>query len=224
MDVFLIPLGTERFELYCEPAKDPDEAADGQPGLIAQWRRRFSEILRMAEERKKDGRREATAWTARLQDRMMAWIAERIAEQRLLWYLQRQTQAVLHYPDDITGDQALALAWRSLERDYERHLRWLVIDAAGLLIAIPLIPVPGPNLLGYYFLFRVGGHYLSMRGARQGRHRVQWTCRACAPLTELRGLAALAPSARARRVRDIAERLHLPHLPLFFARLARPNL
>src|SRR5688500_18095484 len=43
------------------------------------------------------------------QDRVFGWLAQRIAEQRLLWHLRRQTSAVAAHPQDMTFDQVLAL-------------------------------------------------------------------------------------------------------------------
>jgi hypothetical protein len=80
--------------------------------------------------------------------------------------------------------------------------------------------VPGPNVVAYYFAFRVVGHWLSMRGATQGLHCVQWTGRPCPPLTELRDVALLEAHARDERVHDVARRLRLPHLSAFFERVA----
>ena len=80
--------------------------------------------------------------------------------------------------------------------------------------------MPGPNLLAYYFAFRVVGHWLSMRGAAQGLHRVSWSGRLCPPLAELRDVVALEAPARNARVHDIATRLRLQHLTTFFERVA----
>ncbi len=98
----------------------------------------------------------------------MAWVAERIAEQRLLWNLRKQTTAVAVHPQDMTFEQVMVLIRRMLQRDYERHRLWLVVDTIGLIVSGLLALVPGPNLLAYYFAFRVVGHWLSMRGATQG--------------------------------------------------------
>jgi hypothetical protein len=83
--------------------------------------------------------------------------------------------------------------------------------------------VPGPNLIAYYFAFRMVGHYLSMRGARQALHRVQWETRASGPLAELRQAIDLEPAAREARVSDIAARLHLERLATFFRQTAVPS-
>jgi hypothetical protein len=83
--------------------------------------------------------------------------------------------------------------------------------------------VPGPNIAAYYLAFRLVGHYLSMRGARQGMDCVQWDPRPSDPLAELRTLVALEPEVREARVSEIAERLRLERLATFFDRLAVPS-
>ena len=235
MDVFVIPVARDRYELYCETGTDadeieqpvePPESSTGwgrwKPGAVAtRLRARFSQMLKAAEQRRHQDRDEQPqGWLARTQDRMLAWIAERIAEQRLLWNLRRETAAVLVHPQDMTFDQVLTLVRRKLQRDYERHRLWLVIDTLLLIVSGVLAIVPGPNILAYYFIFRVVGHWLSMRGARQGLDRVQFSSRPCPPLMELRDLADLEPSQREQRIQDIAHRLRLANLATFYERIA----
>ena len=65
-------------------------------------------MLRAAEERQRQGSTtsiQAEGWLARIQDRLIAWVAERIAEQRLLWNLRRQTAVVAAHPPDMTFEQ-----------------------------------------------------------------------------------------------------------------------
>jgi hypothetical protein len=222
MDVYVIPIGPDRYELYCEPSVDPQSETDGEPtgGLFGRLRRRFGEMIRAAEERQRDASPASKSWLGRLQDRSLGWVAQRIAEQRLLWNLRRHTSAEAVHPDDMTCDEVMALVRRTLRRDYERHRLWLAIDAVGLIVSGPIALVPGPNVLAYYFAFRVFGHWLSMRGATQGLHRITWSGRPCPPLSELRNLSSLEPSAREARIQDIANRLRLQHLTIFFARVA----
>ena len=196
MDVFVIPVGSDRFELYYEQQIEETEP-DAEPastGIIARFQRRFSELLREAEEHGDEEKDQtATSWTQRMQDRMMAWIARRVTEQRLLWNLRKQEQVVAVHPSDTAFDVVRPHIQQSLQRDFERHRFWLVVDTIGLIVSGLLAILPGPNLIAYYFLFRVGGHWLSMRGASQGRRRVQWESRPCDALNELRG--ALADAA-----------------------------
>jgi hypothetical protein len=80
--------------------------------------------------------------------------------------------------------------------------------------------VPGPNILAYYFAFRMVGHFFSLRGARQGLSGMTWRYQPSPPLTELRCALDLRRDARDPQVRDIAHRLRLEHLATFFERAA----
>jgi Mitochondrial K+-H+ exchange-related len=237
MDVFVIPIASDRYELYCEATVFPEMVSEPVPQgarwhpkrLLARWRARFLNAAKAAEQRQQrpsEASGEATGWLGRAKERMMAWVAERIAEQRLLWNLRNEDAVVAVHPEDMTFEQVTTLINRKLQRDYDRHRRWMMIDSVALLASIlvlgPLfLLVPGvANLPALYFGFRVVGHWFSMRGARQGLHHIAWSGRPCPTLTELREAAVLDPAARERSVRDIAARLRLPHLSRFFERVA----
>ncbi len=83
--------------------------------------------------------------------------------------------------------------------------------------------MPGPNLIAYYFAFRVVGHLQSWRGARQAMERIAWSFTPDPGLAELASLVDQPREARAPRVEAIAERLNLPHLVAFFDRVAVPS-
>lgn len=221
MNVYVIPIGRDRYELYCEPSATESEI-EGQAttGFFGRLRRRFSEMVRAAEERQREAAPPQAAWLSRLQDRLLGWVALRISEQRLLWNLRRHTFAEACHPQDMTFDQVMSLITSMLKADYKRHRQWLVIDAIGFAASGLVFLVPGPNVIAYFFAFRLVGHWLSMRGADQGLRRVTWSGRPCPPLTELRDLAQLDPTAREQRIQHIAERLQLQHLAAFFARVA----
>jgi hypothetical protein len=225
MDVFVIPVGADRYVLYYDQTAEPEPAPEDEPaasGIIARFQRRFSDLLREAEEHRQERSEQAGAspsWTRRIQDRMMSWIAKRVAEQRLLWNLRKQDHVVAVHPSDTGFDTVLPQIHQALQRDYERHRNWLLVDTLGLLASALLTLVPGPNLLAYYFLFRVGGHWLSMRGATQGRRYVQWEGRPCESLNGLREALRLPRRERQLLVQQIAAALCLRHLPTFFERV-----
>jgi hypothetical protein len=231
MDVFLVPLGTERHELYCEPSDDDEATADASapaPGFFARMRRRFSEMLHAAEAaRARRARGEydpIDTWWERARARVLAKVADAVAEQRLLWHLRHHTAACLHHPTDMTAERAVEIMRLSMVRDRDRHLRWLVIDALLMVVlGVGLFFVPGPNVIGYYFAFRVVGHYLSRQGATHGLDVVTWTTSPCDPLIELRDALKLAPVQREARIDAIAERLRLPRLSLFVNRICWPG-
>jgi hypothetical protein len=144
-----------------------------------------------------------------------------MAEQRLLWQLRGRAAAVLHHPDDLPESQARQLLQRSLRRDWERHRFWLVIDSVCGIASLLLVLIPGPNIIGYYFLFRIAGHYFSLRGARQGLSKTAWTFVASPPLTALRSVVDAPAVTRADIVDEVASNLRLEHLGPFFDRCAQ---
>ena len=111
------------------------------------------------------------------------------------------------------------IARTSLQRDGERHRNWLAIDSVLMVLSAALILVPGPNVVGYYFAFRVVGHYLSWKGARQGLDVVVWKTEPSEPLAELRQAIDLNRPQREIKLGDVASRLRLNH-PAAFAELS----
>lgn len=228
MDVFLVPVAPDRYELYCEEPDEPEPPADdaaARPGFFRRMALRFREQLAEAERARRRGPEPGDArpsFLGRAKARTLRWVAESIAEQRLLWQLRGRDAVDLVYPDDVTEAQARELLRRSLQRDWERHRFWLAIDGVGAAGSALLILVPGPNFIGYYFVFRIVGHYLSLRGARQGLTRVTWTVTPSAPLATLRTMLGEDRDAREARVREVASRLRLEHFASFFQRSATP--
>lgn len=226
MDVYFLPVGPDRYQLYCNEAGDPEDLAGGeQPaGRFAALFQRFKETLAQAEEQRLRADEpqpdRGRSWTERIKDRSLAWLAERIAEQRLLWRLRNVSEATLHFPDDMSGDDAQARARHELQCEADRHLKWLVIDGALLVASGAFFFVPGPNVIAYYFGFRAVGHYLSRRGARHALSEVTWHCRSSADLSKLRHAISLDGPARDAEVHQVGAALHLPHLVRFFERIS----
>src|SRR5688500_15691636 len=137
MDVFLVPVAPDRYELYCEEPDEPEppaEAGTPPPGFfrrgvfwvrgyfrrMALW---FREQLAEAERARRHGPQPGDARRSligRAKARTMRWVAESIAEQRLLWQLRGKDEVLLVYPEDVTEAQARQLLKRSLQRDWER--------------------------------------------------------------------------------------------------------
>lgn len=228
MDVFVIPLEPERYELYCEqPLPGDTPAADPPRGVLARLKARLVALVRRAEDLHRGGPREpAHGWLARLNERALMLVAERVAEQRLLWSVRNVETATIVHPDDLTFAQARTLVERTFQRDLERHERWLWIDGALFVLTfVALSPIfiliPGvANLPAIYFGFMTVGHWYSKRGARHGLSVVDWSGRPSPPLTDLRAAAGLAPDVRDARVREVSDRLRLEHLPKFYERVS----
>ena len=222
MEVFLVPVAASRYELYCEVPDEPDDDGSEPPqGFIRRMMQRFRETIAEAERERHQGRKdnEPDGWMSRVKRRTLGWVAESMAEQRLLWQLRRRHGATFFYPDDIPEPTAVAERTRQLRVDFDKHRFWLIIDSLGLIASGVLVLVPGPNVLAYYFAFRTVGHYLSLRGARKGLTEIEWRNESSAPLSELRRTLELGPDVREPQVRDIASRLHLERLASFFKRM-----
>lgn len=225
MEVYVIPIGRDRYELYCEtqsPMEETDTDNTGH-GWVATLRERFSVMVREAEDRdtKNPSAEERNAtWWQKVQMRLLAWVAERIAEQRLLWSLRRVTAARLIHPSDMPFEGAFSTMQGILKRDHDRHRVWLVVNGVLLLVSAVLAIVPGPNIVAYYFAFRVVGHWLSMRGAAQGLSHVTWHGESSARLADLRAVVGSRVRSRMPKVQAIAEDLGLAKLAAFVERVS----
>jgi len=231
MDVFVIPVGPDQYELYCEqPFSADSQSAAAATGFLGRFQQRFEDLLRRAEQWEPPHAQQPRGLVARVQDRAMGWVAERIAEQRLLWNLRRETTVTAAHPDDLALDQVRGIVHRVLQQDLDRHQYWVWVDGLLFLVTFVVLGplfllIPGiANLPALYFGFRAAGHWYSRGGARHGLQTVVWEGRRCPPLTELRDVASLPPAELDARVHDIATRLHLQNLASFYERVTKATL
>jgi Mitochondrial K+-H+ exchange-related len=228
MDVYVIPVASDRYELYCEPVEERTDGHEEPSGWMAVKLERFqvrvSRIDLQYVTQPHAGNPET--WRQQMRGRVMRWIAEKAAEQRLLWRLRRHSAARVFYPADLSQPQAATIVRRLLQRDTDRHRTWMIFHAVALVVATVVLGpifllIPGiANLPALYFGFRLVGHYLSMRGARHALKDVVWTYEECGPLLGLRQVLTSSPEEWAHRVEEISSRLQLPHLPRFFRQTA----
>ena len=224
MEVFLVPVGESRYELYCELSEsDPPR----RTGVAGRMLRRYRKALVAEHEERRDrlaARRSGACdrpdgWVARMRAGLVRGMAEWVAEQRLLWRLRHQDTAVLVCPDDLAPDRAMSIARGTMQRDIDHHRFWMVIDGLGVLVCGPLFFfVPGPNLISWYFAAKMAGHWLAFRGARRGVAGVEWSTRGSEALAAVRLALALPPGDRRPRLRALSRELHLDHLATFVER------
>ena len=223
IDVYLVPIGRDQFECYYEAAEEEEAVEPGQ-GFFSRMRHRFSEQLKEAERsRHQAAIEEPKTFLGRMHRRSLRWIAERIAEQRLLWHLRPAKAAILHISADLPADRAESIMRDSMKRDADRHRNRLIPHTLALIASGLVALVPGPNVLAYLFTFTVVGHFLSWRGAANALNVVAWTIVPNPALTELHRAFSLAPEDRHRVILDVAHRLHLPRMALFVERMATPT-
>ena len=224
MDVYLVPTGRDHFECYYEAPDDEEVEPTAGLGFFGRIRARFQAQLRDAERARHEAPpADPKTLLDRLQRRSMRWIAERIAEQRLLWHLRKAHYATLFIPTDLAKVAAEQMMRLSFKRDAERHLRLLAVHSVLLLLSAPVAFVPGPNVLGYLFTFTVVGHFLAWRGARRGLAGVRWEIRRSDELADLRRAFGLNAGARHREIHEVADRLHMPRMATWVERMAAPT-
>jgi len=209
MIVYLVPTGGPRYELYCEVAAPVQTTGTRSTGLVGRLVDGFTRALAEGEAEREGNADPDAPNRGRLRRFVTRKLAEAVAEQRLLWHLRTETAVVLSHPDDISGDNALELARAEFKSDRDRHRRWAIINAVLMVASTPIALVPGPNLFAYYFIFRLVGHFLSMRGAQQGLDRIAWTTQGSADLTALRSAFGLGTDERDARFEEIAQALGL---------------
>lgn len=219
MTVYLVPIARRRHELYTEHHDDgPGEVREG--GRVQRWMDtasiRWRELVEQAKQRRAQGA------LARWRDTVVCRLAESIAEQRTLWGLRNCSTACLVHSSSFPPERARAEMAGIIGDARRHHLRWLIVDTLLFVASGLLAIVPGPNLLAYYFLFRLIGHLQSWRGARQA-DRISWTFEGNDSLAELETLVDVPRAERASRVEAIAERLNIPRLSAFFERTAVPS-
>jgi hypothetical protein len=220
--IYLVPVGRERHELFAEATK-PVVALGGKETFAARSLRGAREKWVAAVDAARADEAPRGRF-ARWRNRLIGHVAEHAAEQHALWELRQAVAATAVYPSGLDEASALAIVRAMLTHARQHHRRWACVNAMALAASGLLAPLPGPNLVAYYFAFRAFGHYSSWRGARQALSQTTWTGRAEPALAELGSLAAFPHAARERRVEAIAEHLNLPRLAAFFRRTAMPEL
>jgi hypothetical protein len=75
----------------------------------------------------------------------------------------------IEHPITLSSDEARASWGAYLTRCRRRHLPWLIINALISPVSVLLAPIPGPNLLGYWFAYRAVRDLLALLGVRHAQ-------------------------------------------------------
>jgi hypothetical protein len=100
--------------------------------------------------------------------RALAWLSRRREpDEPLLRALRSATSLDLHHPSNLTPKKARR-EWRHyLARRRNTHFFRAGIDLALAALSLPLMILPGPNVVGFWFLWRSGLHGLIVLGTRR---------------------------------------------------------
>jgi hypothetical protein len=85
-------------------------------------------------------------------------------DEPMLARLRSARRIKLHHPAARTEDDVLAKWRKYLSGQWRRHCFWLSFNAVIAPISVILAPLPGPNLIGYWFAYRAVHHVIVVWG------------------------------------------------------------
>jgi len=86
-------------------------------------------------------------------------------------------EVVLHYPASLPIERVQKAWKRYLKQRSRSHRLWAVVNAVVTPFGALLAVLPGPNVIGFWFLYRAIYHYLAVRGVgrvRRGAVPTRW--------------------------------------------------
>jgi hypothetical protein len=162
--VYLLPLGDDEALFYSEGPEVSDEAEAVEPrGGVRGWAEQKYKSLQVVlnESERGVGLRVRRTWE---------WLQKRISPDEPLLRSLRSTKAVeLVHPSSLKEDAARERWHDYLASRGRRHLFWLIINAIVSPLTLLLAPLPGPNLIGYWFVYRAVCHLLARLGSSRAR-------------------------------------------------------
>lgn len=129
--------------------------------------------LRRLEERWTHSRGAAARWGRAI----WSWLHSRThPDEPLLARLRSAGTITLHHPASMDADVAGDVWARFLDGGWRRHLPWFIVNTLVAPLTIVLVPIPGPNLIGYWVAYRAIHQLLILVGIRRVRRgRVETT-------------------------------------------------
>jgi hypothetical protein len=164
----LLLVNDERFFFYSDESEVDDSRV--QAPVWGGWRGRLED----RRHRFQRAWHEADAGVARWARRSWGWLHSMVHPDEWMLVRLRSTRRIdLHHPAARTRDD-VAKVWHDyLGRKWRRHLVFLSGNVIIAPLALALLwPLPGPNLIGYWFAYRAIHHWLIVRGiggVRKGR-------------------------------------------------------
>jgi hypothetical protein len=169
VDIYLLRLDDRRRAFFAE--EEPEAAGAGEAGWLARKYRAWKSALQAADSG-------AALWARRL----WGWLQGLTLPDESLLQRLRGVEAIdLHHPAALPAEEARALWGHYLGHRARRHLFWLAVNGLVCPLTVLLAPLPGPNVIGYWFVYRAACHLLIVLGVRRARRRPV----ACHPSTAL---------------------------------------
>jgi hypothetical protein len=166
--VYLLSIDDRRFFFYADESETPADAANStsaaSPGWWSRLHDRYQALL-SAWERSESG---VSRWTSRAWKWLHSWANP---DEATLVRLRSTCSIDLYYPASRSGTEVQALWARYLSHRWWHHVTWLSLDALLTPFSVLLAPLPGPNVIGYWFAYRAIHHGLIVSGIRRLRRQ-----------------------------------------------------
>lgn len=91
-------------------------------------------------------------------------------DESMLIHLRSASSIEVLHPVAMPSEEAQVLWNGYLTRCWRRHLPWLFVNILIAPISILLAPIPGPNLIGYWFVYRAVRDLLVLLGIRHAQN------------------------------------------------------
>jgi len=162
--IYLLSLADGRWVFYSEGLETvaESESAVARRGLRGWAERKYKSLQVILNESEKGvGLRMRRTWE---------WLQKRTAPDEPALRALRSVRAIeLYYPPTLTEEETRSLWTDYLKSRQGRHTFWFGVNAFISPLTVLLAPLPGPNLIGYWFVYRAVCHWLARLGARQSR-------------------------------------------------------
>lgn len=167
MKVYLLIADDGSRFFYAEPPENRERRGPSTRPGIRGWMERKAETLRSAWKNADGGLagRMRQAWE---------WLLRRTpADESMLVQLKTARRIEIHHPASHTEEEVRLLWAEYLTSRKRRHLPRFGTTAAITPLTVLLAPLPGPNLVGYWFMYRTWRHLGVLLGVRRaGSDRV----------------------------------------------------
>lgn len=172
MKIYLLRVTDEQTLFYAEPAVEEirETKEEATAGGLRGWLSEKYVSLQKALVESESG-------TGLRMRRMWEWLQRRMAvDEQMIRSLRVVHQIELHHPSSFSPAQARE-TWDHYLANRRRHfLLWFVLNLLVTPVTLLLAPVPGPNVIGWWFCYRAICHALSLLGIRRAGE-VEYTTR-----------------------------------------------
>lgn len=91
-------------------------------------------------------------------------------DESMLARLRTASTIEVYHPAELPSEEAQSLWVGYMARCRRRHLPWLGFNVLISPLSLVLAPLPGPNLIGYWFAYRAVKDALALLGLRHARN------------------------------------------------------